>query len=53
MSNQTEGNSRLVVEIPFTLHKKLKVHAAETGKPIKDIVIEQLRALLGDERKEG
>ena len=42
---------RLVVEIPAELHRNLKIHAATTGKPIREIVIAQLRALVGDERK--
>jgi len=45
---EEEDTTQLNVEIPASLHRKLKVKAAETDTPIKDLTTEALHTFLGD-----
>lgn len=38
-----EGTTRLVVDMPTALHRRLKVKAVESGKTMREFVLEVLR----------
>jgi len=38
-----EGTTRLVVDMPTALHRRLKMKAVESGKTIREYVLELLR----------
>lgn len=40
---------RLVVIIPKNLHKKLKTYAVQNDTSLRDLVIQQIQALVGKE----
>lgn len=41
--------TRFAVNLPVHLHRALKVHAAQTGNAMTDIVVEQIRAYLAQQ----
>lgn len=38
-----EGTTRLVVDMPTALHRRLKMRAVESGKTMREYVLEVLR----------
>lgn len=43
-----EDRTQLNVEIPESLHKKLKIQSIETGREMRELTAEALRVYLGD-----
>ncbi len=46
--NTREGNKRLTIDLPVSLHTKLKITSAKMGKPMGDIIRELLEKNIND-----
>ncbi len=52
-SNPREAKTRMVhVRLPGDVHKKLRIHAAESDKTIQDWVLEAIERELGRQNRE-